>query len=185
MNKIGEGQKVVLFITGPTAVGKTEVAIELAKMVNGEIISVDSRQVYKGLDIGTAKPTLRHQREVPHHLIDILEPNEEISAGLYRKLALKSVNEIISRGRLPIFVGGTGLYISAVIKGIFDESCTDKNVRMKIKEELEEKGIETLYERLSNIDPELASKIHINDIKRIARALEIYEITGTPPSELY
>lgn len=185
MSKIGERQKIVPFITGPTAVGKTEVAIELAKMLNGEIISVDSRQVYKGLDIGTAKPALRQQKEIPHHLIDILEPDEEISAGLYRELALKTVDEITSRGRLPIFVGGTGLYISAVIKGIFNESYTDKNVRMKIKEELKEKGAEALYLRLSNIDPELASKIHINDVKRIMRALEIYEITGTAPSELY
>jgi tRNA dimethylallyltransferase len=173
------------FIVGPTAVGKTATAIELAKQLNGEVISIDSRQVYKGLDIGTAKPTLRQQQEIPHHLVDILDLDEQISAGAYRKLALKTVNEIRSRGKLPIFVGGSGMYIRALIRGIFRESCTDMVIRRRIRNELQEKGTAALYNRLLDIDPELAIKIHLNDVKRITRALEIYEITGKPPSEHY
>jgi tRNA dimethylallyltransferase len=173
------------FIVGPTAVGKTATAIELAKKLNGEIISIDSRQVYKGLDIGTAKPTLRQQQEIPHHLVDILGIDEQISAGAYRKLALKTVGEIQSRGKLPIFVGGSGMYIRALIRGIFRESCTDKVIRQRIRDELQAKGTAALYNRLIDIDPELAVKIHLNDVKRITRALEIYEITGKPPSEHY
>jgi len=166
-------------------VGKTATAIELAKQLNGEIISIDSRQVYKGLDIGTAKPTLRQQQEIPHHLVDILDLNEQISAGAYRQLALKTVNEIQARGKLPIFVGGSGMYIRALIKGIFRESCTDLAVRRRIRNELQEKGIAALYNQLVDIDPELAVKIHLNDVKRITRALEIYEITGKSPSKHY
>jgi len=173
------------FIVGPTAVGKTATAIELARRLDGEIISIDSRQVYKGLDVGTAKPTLRQQQEIPHHLIDILELTEQISAGGYRELALKTVNEILSRGKLPVFVGGSGMYVKAVIQGIFLESVTDATVRQKIKSELKEKGSTALYNRLVDIDPDLAIKTHINDIKRITRALEIYEVTGKPPSEHY
>ncbi|MCK4641019.1 MAG: tRNA (adenosine(37)-N6)-dimethylallyltransferase MiaA [Candidatus Marinimicrobia bacterium] len=173
------------FIVGPTAVGKTATAIELARRLDGEIISIDSRQVYKGLDAGTAKPTLRQQQEIPHHLIDILELTEQISAGGYRELALKTVSEILSREKLPIFVGGSGMYVKAVVQGIFQESVTDETVRQKIKSELKEKGSAALYNRLVDIDPDLAIKTHINDIKRITRALEIYEITGKPPSEHY
>lgn len=173
------------FIVGPTAVGKTATAIELARRLDGEIISIDSRQVYKGLDAGTAKPTLRQQQEIPHHLIDILELTEQISAGSYRELALKTVSEILSRGKLPVFVGGSGMYVKAVIQGIFQESVTDATVRQKIKSELKEKGSAILYNRLVDIDPDLAIKTHMNDIKRITRALEIYEITGKPPSEHY
>jgi len=173
------------FIVGPTAMGKTATAIELAKQLNGEIISIDSRQVYKGLDIGTAKPTLHQQQEISHHLVDILELDEQISAGAYRKLALKTVSEIQSRGKLPIFVGGSGMYIRALIRGIFHESCTDMVIRRRIRKELQEKGTAALYNRLVDIDPELAVKIHLNDVKRITRALEIYEITGKPPSEHY
>jgi len=173
------------FIVGPTAIGKTATAIELARRLNGEIISIDSRQVYRGMDVGTAKPTLRQQQEIPHHLIDILELNEQISAGQYRERALQVVKDIWSRGKLPIFVGGSGMYIKAMVQGIFRESITDESVREKIKSELDGKGSVALYNRLMDIDPTLAIKIHINDVKRITRALEIYEITGKPPSEHY
>ncbi|MBN2601538.1 MAG: tRNA (adenosine(37)-N6)-dimethylallyltransferase MiaA [Candidatus Marinimicrobia bacterium] len=180
-----QSQPIIPFIVGPTAVGKTATAIELAKLLDGEIISIDSRQVYKGLDVGTAKPTLRQQKEISHHLIDILKPTEQISAGSYREMALAAVAEIQSRGKLPIFVGGSGMYVKAVVQGIFQESLTDKSVRERLKSELERKGIAELYNRLIDIDPELAVKIHLNDAKRITRALEIYEITGKPPSEHY
>ena len=180
-----QSQQVIPFIVGPTAVGKTATAIELAKQLDGEIISIDSRQVYKGLDVGTAKPTLRQQKEIPHHLIDILEPTEQISAGTYRELALSAVADIQSHGKLPIFVGGSGMYVKTLIRGIFQESLTDNSVRERLKSELERKGIAELYNRLVDIDPELAIKIHLNDAKRITRALEIYEITGKPPSAHY
>ncbi|MGC9364313.1 MAG: tRNA (adenosine(37)-N6)-dimethylallyltransferase MiaA [Fidelibacterota bacterium] len=176
---------VIPFIVGPTAVGKTATAIELAKRLEGEIISIDSRQVYRGLSVGTAKPTLRQQREVPHHLINILEPTEQISAGAYREMALERVAEIKSRGKLPIFVGGSGMYIKAVVQGIFAESVTDNRIRNRLKRELREKGATALYNRLLDIDPDLAIKTHINDVKRITRALEIYEITGKAPSAHY
>jgi len=146
---------------------------------------VDSRQVYTGMDVGTAKPTLRQQKRIPHHLIDILKPDEAISAGRYRKLALEAVESILARGKRPIFVGGSGLYVKAVLKGIFTESKTDDRIRKKIKEELKEKGSVALYNRLVDIDPESAVKIHVNDVKRITRALEIYEITGKTATELY
>jgi len=175
----------VPFVLGPTAVGKTMTAIELARKLKGEIISIDSRQVFRGMTIGTAKPTMKQIADIPHHLIDILNPNEQISAGGYRELALKSVKEILNRGNLPIFVGGSGMYVKAMIYGIFNDSITDNKVRDKIQKELKEKGAATLYNRLVDIDPEVALKIHVNNVKRITRALEIYEITGKPPSQHY
>jgi tRNA dimethylallyltransferase len=183
--KSAKNSQIIPFIVGPTAVGKTATAIELAKLLNGEIISIDSRQVYRGMDIGTAKPTLRQQKEIAHHLIDILNPTEQISAGGYRELALKTVAKIQARGKLPIFVGGSGMYVKTVVHGIFHESVTDDRIRLKIKSELAEKGAAALYNRLVDIDPELAVKTHINDTKRITRALEIYEITGKAPSQHY
>jgi tRNA dimethylallyltransferase len=137
------------------------------------------------MDVGTAKPTLRQQQEIRHHLIDILEPDEQISAGQYRERALQVVKEICFRGKLPVFVGGSGMYVKAMVQGIFRESVTDESVRERIKSELNGKGSVALYNRLMDIDPTLAIKIHINDVKRITRALEIYEITGKPPSEHY
>lgn len=178
-------KQIIPFIVGPTAVGKTSTGIELARRLGGEIISIDSRQVFRGMDIGTAKPTLRQLKEIPHHLVDILNPDEQISAGAYRELALQVVAEIQSRGKLPIFVGGSGMYVKAVTQGLFRESVTDDAVRKRIKRELAEKGAAALYNRLVDVDPDLAVKTHINDIKRITRALEIYEITGKPPSEHY
>ncbi len=172
-------------ITGPTAVGKTSASIELAKMIDGEIVSIDSRQLYKYLDIGTAKPTLREQKEIPHHLIDLFEPTKQVSAGEYRRLAVQTVGKIVNRGKTPIFVGGSGMYIKAITHGIFKESTSDQQIRNELQDEIEEKGNVTLYNHLMEIDPETAKKIHINDAKRITRALEIYKLTGKPPSEHY
>jgi len=173
------------FIVGPTAVGKTATAIELARLVGGEIISIDSRQVYRGMDVGTAKPTLQQLAEIRHHMIDVLDPTEQISAGMYREMVLPMVAEIRERAHLPIFVGGSGMYVKALVEGIFSESETDETVRRKIRRELEKKGAAELYNRLVDIDPETAIKTHINDVKRITRALEIYEITGEAPSRHY
>ena len=175
--------KPVIFILGPTAVGKTATAIELAKNIDSEIISIDSRQIYRGLDIGTAKPTLRQQTTIAHHLIDVFDVTETISAGAYRELALKTVAEIQARRKNPIFVGGSGLYVNAVLKGIFKESTTDPQIRRAIRRELQEKGSVALYNQLLEIDPEAALKIHMNDIKRVTRALEIYRVTGRAPSQ--
>jgi len=172
-----------IFILGPTAVGKTATAIALARMVDGEIISIDSRQVYRGLDIGTAKPNLRQQAAVPHHLVDILDIDREISAGAYREMALQTVTDILARNKIPIFVGGSGLYVNALLKGIFEESTTDPEVRRQIRQELQEKGIAALYNQLVDVDPVTALKIHMNDVKRVTRALEIYRMTGRPPSQ--
>src|SRR6056297_3594082 len=172
-------------ITGPTAVGKTSVSIELAKMIHGEIVSIDSRQLYKHLDIGTAKPTLREQTEITHHLIDLFEPTKQVSAGEYRRLAVQTVEEIVNRGKTPIFVGGSGMYIKAITHGIFKESTSDQHVRKELQREIEENGNVALYNHLMDIDPEAAKKIHINDAKRITRALEIYRLTGKPPSQHY
>ncbi len=173
------------FIVGPTAVGKTATAVELAKGIGGEIISVDSRQIYRELDVGTDKPTPEQQQRVPHHLINLVSPREQISAGRYRTLALGKVAEILARGNLPIFVGGSGMYIKAVVQGIFRQSETDLNIRKKIQQELCEKGKIALYNRLVEVDPDRAIKIHINDVKRITRALEIYEMTGKPSAQIY
>ena len=175
--------KPVIFILGPTAVGKTATAIELAKNIDSEIISIDSRQIYRGLDIGTAKPTLRQQTTIAHHLIDVFDVTETISAGAYRELALKTVAEIQARRKNPIFVGGSGLYVNAVLKGIFKESTTDPQIRRAIRRELQEKGSVALYNQLLKIDPGAALKIHMNDIKRVTRALEIYRVTGRAPSQ--
>jgi len=172
-----------IFILGPTAVGKTATAIALARMVDGEIISIDSRQVYRGLDIGTAKPNLHQQAAIPHHLVDILDIDREISAGAYREMALQTVTDILARNKIPIFVGGSGLYVNALLKGIFEESTTDPEVRRQIRQELQEKGIAALYNQLVDVDPVTALKIHMNDVKRVTRALEIYRMTGRPPSQ--
>jgi len=177
------GAKRAIFVLGPTAVGKTATAIELAKTIDGEIVSIDSRQVYRGLDIGTAKPTLWQQSEIPHHLVDILDLNQNISAGTYRERALRTVSDIFSRKKVPVFVGGSGLYVNALLRGIFDESTTDPEIRRQIRLELQAKGIAMLYNQLLDADPATALKIHLNDVKRVTRALEIYRVTGRPPSQ--
>lgn len=175
----------VIFILGPTAVGKTEVGIALAQKLDGEIISIDSRQIYRGLDIGTAKPTLRQQKEIPHHLIDILDLNENISAGTYRQMALKIVETVHRRQKHPIFVGGTGLYVNALIRGICPLPKVDYQTRQYWRTELQRQGVVALYNRLMEIDPDTATRLHINDAKRITRALEIFSLTGEPPSRHY
>lgn len=174
---------VIPILTGPTAVGKTSTSIELAKLLDGEIISIDSRQLYKYLDIGTAKPILQEQDQIPHHLIDLFEPTRQISAGEYRRLAVTVVEKIVSQGKTPIFVGGSGMYVKAITHGIFKDSTSDPSIRKALLREIEEKGNVPLYNRLMEIDSVTAKKIHMNDAKRITRALEIYQITGKAPSE--
>ena len=175
--------KPVLAIVGPTAIGKTTVAIDVANKVNGEIIGLDSRQIYRGMAVGTAQPTIEELAAAPHHLIGVKDPDSPISAGKYAKLVLNLVKDISERGKEPIICGGAGLYYRAITKGIFSESETDLDVREKLIQEYEETGPEGLLNRLQELDPEYAVKVHPNNKKRLIRALEIYTVTGKPPSE--
>lgn len=169
----------ILAIVGPTAVGKTSLSLQVAARLHGEIISADSMQVYRGMDIGTAKPTLAERSLIPHHLIDVVDPGESFSAADYQRLARAAVDDILERGRLPIFSGGTGLYIRAAIDDYnFTASENNPTVRKKLQQELQEAGLPALYTRLEQVDPRVASRLHATDQRRIIRALEVYETTG-------
>jgi len=174
----------VMVIAGPTASGKTDLAVELALMIDGEIISADSMQIYRGMDIGTAKPTLEERRGIPHHLIDIVDPDEEYSVAQFKEDALACISDIVKRGKTPIVAGGTGLYINSLIYNItFSETVSDWEYREKLKKLAEEQGPLVLYEYLKKVDPKSAEMIHPNNVKRVIRALEVYETTGIPISE--
>lgn len=169
----------VLVIVGPTAVGKTELTLRLAEELDGEIISADSMQVYRGMDIGTAKATLAERERIPHHLIDLVEPGETFSAADYQRLSRLAVEDIAARGKLPIFSGGTGLYVKAAIDDYnFIEVENNYTVRDSLKQQVREAGLEALYKRLQSVDPRVALRLHSNDERRIVRALEVYETTG-------
>lgn len=174
----------VIFIVGPTASGKSAVALELAKRINGEIVSADSMQIYRGMDIGTAKPSLREREEVPHHLIDIISPAENFSAHDFRIRALEIIPGIFSRSRIPIVVGGSGLYVRALLQGISAQPGESSDIRRRLEEEASSsEGLKRLYERLVEVDPQIASKIHPTHARRIVRALEVFEISGKNLSE--
>ncbi|MBE7010768.1 MAG: tRNA (adenosine(37)-N6)-dimethylallyltransferase MiaA [Ruminococcaceae bacterium] len=176
--------KQIVVVAGPTASGKTAFAIRLAKALDGEIISADSMQIYRGMDIASAKPTIEERKKAVHHMIDVVSPFEPFSVADYVKRAKVLIDEIAARGHLPIVAGGTGLYISSLVDNIeFIEEETDTSVRERLFCEAEEKGIEPLYERLQAIDPIAAEKIHPNNKKRVIRALEIYETTGRTMTE--
>ncbi|MHB0913234.1 MAG: tRNA (adenosine(37)-N6)-dimethylallyltransferase MiaA [Armatimonadota bacterium] len=173
-------------IVGPTATGKTAVGIELAKLVDGEIISADSMAVYKGMNIGTAKPTEAEQAAAPFHLIDIVRPDEEFSVAEFRRLADAAVSGILARGKVPILVGGTGLYITAVTGGLnIPAAPPDRALREQLAAEAAEFGNERLLERLRAVDPQTAARLHPNDLKRIIRALEVHAHTGKPISHYH
>ncbi len=177
-------KKRIIVICGATATGKTSVSIKLAKELGGEIICADSMQIYKGLEIGTALPSKEEQSEIKHHLFAFLPPENTYSVAQYVKDANCCVNDILSRGKLPIIVGGTGLYIESLVKGLrFTNIKTDENIRFKIQERLEKEGIEKLYEELMQIDERYAKNLHINQHKRITRALEIHKQTGINMSQ--
>src|SRR5574341_1428867 len=169
--------KNVLVITGPTATGKTTVGIQLAQKLNGEIISCDSRQIYKLMDIGTAKPTKEEQAQAVHHLIDIVYPDEKFSAGLYEKKATEVINDIFNSGKLPIIIGGSGLYLKALTCGLFQGPPADENIRAGLRKEKEKMGLEHLFQKLKKIDPQTSGKISPTDEIRITRGLEVYELT--------
>lgn len=175
----------VIVICGPTALGKTSVGIELATAFNGEIIGADSMQIYRYMDIGTAKPTPYEKSCAPHHLIDIVDPDEHFDAKKYSKMAHEKIMELHGQGIIPFVVGGTGLYIKALVQGLFKVRPADHEVRMRLKQEAEKHGADLLHKRLSNQDPYAAERIHPNDTYRIIRALEIYELTGKTISEYH
>jgi tRNA dimethylallyltransferase len=175
----------VLCIVGPTAVGKTAMAIELASRLDGEIIGLDSRQIYKGLEIGTAQPTSVELKKVRHHLVGTRDLNNPISAGEYARIVWKAVSEINEREFQPIICGGAGLYFRAVREGIFDGSVSNLDIRKRLNKEYEELGSEYLLNKLRDIDPKYAEIVHPNNKKRLVRSLEIYETTGQPPTEHY
>ena len=178
-----EKQKVIV-ICGPTASGKTALSIELAKKVNGEIVSCDSMQIYKEMDIGTAKPTVEEMQGIKHYMIGIISPNERYSVADYKKDAKKAIREILNKGKVPIVVGGTGLYIDSLIYEIeYQDIEFDKEYREYLEKEVKEKGLEELYNVAKEIDPEAIEKISKNDKKRILRILEIYHATGENKTE--
>ena len=169
----------LIILTGPTAVGKTALSVALAKAVGGEIISADSMQVYRHMDIGSAKVTKEEMQGVPHHLIDVLEPTEEFNVVLFQQMAKRAVKEIRGRGHIPILVGGTGFYIQALLYDIdFTENDEDTALRRSLEETARREGPEILYERLRAVDPESCESIHAHNIKRVIRAIEFYEKTG-------
>lgn len=174
----------LLCILGPTAVGKTELALRLAEHVSGEIVSVDSRQIYCEMNIGTAKATPEQLATVPHHMIDCVMPDEPFSVADYQRGADAAIHQIRQRGNTPVLVGGSGMYFRAVVDGLFHGPQADPVLRRKLRQEAEELGIQHLYSRLEVIDPNAAGKIHHNDLMRIVRALEVYEKSGKRISEL-
>lgn len=174
----------LLVIVGPTASGKTALAVECAKKFNGEIISADSMQIYKGMSIATAKPTASEMQGIPHHLIDFLDVASQYSVAQFVSDAESCCEDIISRGKLPVLAGGTGLYVDSFVNNIkFSEADSDEALRKKLNDELKSVGAEKMLERLAEIDPEYASKLHPNNEKRIIRAFEIYTLTGKTPTE--
>ena len=173
-----------IIIAGPTASGKTGVSVKLALALGGEIINADSMQVYRGMDIGTAKPTPEEQGGIPHFLLSVVDPDEEFNAAIYRSMALPLVKDIVSRGKACLVVGGTGLYIKSLTRGLFQCPPADPEFRESLRKESNARGTMTLYERLKRIDPESAGRIHPNDRVRIIRALEVAHLTHRQPSEL-
>ncbi len=176
--------KKLIAVCGATATGKTALAVKLAKALGGEVVSADALLVYRGLDIGTAKPTEEEKEGVPHHLIDVADPRERFSVSDYERLAVKAVEDILARGKTPILCGGTGFYMNAVLyKSSFGHTAASASVREKYMRMEREEGREALHARLAAVDPASAEKLHANDVKRVVRALEIYELTGRRKSD--
>lgn len=185
---MAEPLKPLIVLTGPTAAGKTKLSIDLAKAVGGEIISADSMQVYKYMDVGSAKITKEEMDGVCHHLIDVLEPQEEFNVVCFQQMAKQAMKEIYNRGNIPIITGGTGFYIQALVRDIDfteteDDETGDTSLRAHFEEIAKKEGAEVLHRMLQNVDPKSAEEIHQNNVKRVVRALEYYELTKTPISK--
>ncbi|MFO7785613.1 MAG: tRNA (adenosine(37)-N6)-dimethylallyltransferase MiaA [Thermodesulfobacteriota bacterium] len=173
-----EGRQRIVVITGPTAAGKSALAVDLAEDMGGEIVNADSMQVYRHMDVGTAKPTKEEMRGVPHHLLDVVDPDEPFNAALYRGLAIPVIEDIVKKGRPCFVVGGSGLYIRALLGGLFDCPESSTELRSRLNREWKERGGGELYQRLRSLDPEAALKVHPNDRVRVTRALEVIGLTG-------
>lgn len=180
----GAGPQVLAFV-GPTASGKTSLAIQLAERLGTEIISTDSMQFYRGMEIGTGAPSAEERARVRHHFVGCIDPSEDFSAGAFQEMARDVVAEINARNRVAVVVGGSGLYISALIDGLFEGPGKDEAIRKRLQEEAEELGASGLYARLQEVDPDYARVINFNDLRRIVRALEVYALTGRPLSALH
>jgi tRNA dimethylallyltransferase len=170
------------FLTGATAVGKTRVALALAERLGGEVLSMDSMAVYRGMDIGTAKPSLADRRRVPHHLIDLVDPQHEFSVAEYLATAREAAEDVLARGKVPLFAGGTPLYLKCLLRGLFEGPPADWELRRQIEEEAAALPPGVLHNRLERVDPVAAMQIHPNDTRRLVRALEVYRTTGEPIS---
>ena len=168
----------IICIAGPTASGKTALAVELAKELNGEVISCDSMQIYRRMDIGTAKPTREEMQGILHHMIDVAEPDEDFSVSRYCEMATPILEDILARGKTAIIAGGTGLYMDSLIRGNDFAPCPSTGARERLEQEADEKGMEYMLEKLRSIDPDAAEKLHLADRKRVIRALEVFEETG-------
>lgn len=173
------------FLAGPTAVGKTNVSFQLADVLGAEIISMDSMAIYRTMDVGTAKPSVEERNRVPHHLVDVVEPHEEFSVADYLTLCEVAVAEILDRGRVPLFVGGTGLYLRSLLRGVFSGPEADWTLRAELEEQSRVNGNAWLHRQLQDIDPSSAEKLHANDVRRVIRAIEVHRKTGRPLSELH
>lgn len=176
---------LAILLMGPTAAGKTDLAIELREALNGEIVSVDSAMIYRGMDIGSAKPSADELRRAPHRLIDIRDPVEAYSAAEFREDALLEMQDIVAKGRVPLLVGGTMMYFKRLMDGVANLPSADPAVRQKLEQMAREQGLEALHRRLGEVDPESASRIHPNDPQRLMRALEVHEISGQSLTELW
>lgn len=172
-------------IVGPTGVGKTALAVELAREWPLEAVSVDSRQVYRRMDVGTGKPTAEERRALPHHLVDVVEPDERYDAARFAREAARAIEDIRARGRLPILVGGTGLYLRALARGLAPLPPADPALRRRLRHEAAALGPAALHQRLAAVDPPTAARLHPRDLVRVIRALEIADLTGRPPSEAW
>lgn len=175
----------VIVICGPTGIGKTAAAIKVAEVFGGQIISADSMQIYRHMDIGTAKPTPEEKARVPHYMIDIVDPDEDFDAAMFAQVARKKIAELDEKQIPAIVAGGTGFYIKSLVHGLFQGVTADSEIRTRLKQEAAINGGECLHERLRQYDPDTAAKIHPNDVFRIVRAIEVYEITGKPLSEYH
>ncbi len=182
MENNSELLKQCWFLAGPTAGGKTATALALAEVLDAEIVSMDSMAIYRRMDIGTAKPTQEERSHVPHHLIDVVEPHEEFSVSDYVQQAEKIAGDITQRSRTPLFVGGTGLYLRSMLRGVFDGPDADWDLRRELERQADENGNDWLLEELRKIDAPTAARLHPNDVRRVIRAIEVYKVTGQPLS---
>jgi tRNA dimethylallyltransferase len=183
--KIQNSKPPLIVLAGPTAVGKSAIAIPLAKTLGTEILTADSRQVYRGMDIGMDKPSLKERGGVPHRLIDLVEPDQPFNVGEYRRLALMEIARLHQEGRVPLMVGGTGLYVRTVVRGLWDGPPADWTYRHRLMDLARKEGAAHLYRQLAHVDPDLAARLHPHDEVKIIRGLEAYNLTGRPLSDLH